>query len=70
VPDIAVARLLDEVAHGLRSCAHSSACSCLEVEVLQPLDSQDGTPGLSPGPAHLVTPSVPLAPLRAQRAPA
>jgi hypothetical protein len=25
---------------------------------------------MSPGPAHLVTPSMPLAPLRAQRAPA
>jgi hypothetical protein len=35
------------------------------------LDPHDGTPGLSPCPAHLVTPAMPLAPtLRAQRAPA
>jgi hypothetical protein len=31
------------------------------------LDSQDRTPGLSPSPAYLVAPSVPLAPLRAAR---
>src|SRR5216683_5976660 len=40
--------------------------SCLEVGVLEPLDSQDGTPGLSPAPAYLVTPSAPPAPRAAR----
>src|SRR6202166_4216258 len=80
VPDIVVVRLLDEVAHR-HVFDHAPAqradglithpgCSCLEVEVGRPLDSQDRTPGLSSAPAYFVTPSVPLAPLRAQRAPA
>src|SRR4249920_3859632 len=40
----------------------------LEVEVVQPLDPQNRTPGLSPRPAHLVTPSAQRAPLFARSA--
>src|SRR5260370_12973896 len=80
VPDIVVARLLDEIAHR-HVFDHAPAqradgfithrgAPVLRWRLLEPLDSQDRTLGLSLSPAHLVTPSVPLAPLRAQRAPA
>src|SRR6202011_2798728 len=80
VPDILVVRLLDEVAHR-HVFDHAPAqradgfithrgAPVLRWRLLEPLDSQDRTLGLSLSPAHLVTPSVPLAPLRAQRAPA
>src|SRR6202011_1391027 len=80
VPDILVVRLLDEVAHR-HVFDHAPAqradgfithrgAPVLRWRLLDPLDSQDRTLGLSLSPAHLVTPSVPLAPLRAQRAPA
>src|ERR1700719_4699240 len=80
VPDIVVVPLLDEVAHR-HVFDHAPAqradgfithrgAPVLRWRLLEPLDSQDRTLGLSLSPAHLVTPSVPLAPLRAQRAPA
>src|ERR1700675_1261150 len=80
VPDIVVARLLDEVAHR-HVFDHAPAqradgfithrgAPVLRWRLLEPLDSQDRTPGLSSSPAYFVTPSVPLAPLRAQRVPA
>src|ERR1700731_5175261 len=78
--DIVVVRLLDEVAHR-HVFDHAPAqradgfithrgAPVLRWRLIEPLDSQDRTLGLSLSPAHLLTPSVPLAPLRAQRAPA
>src|SRR5712672_4084314 len=80
VSDIVVARLLDEIAHR-HVFDHAPAqradgfithrgAPVLRWRLFEPLDSQDRTPGLSLSPAHLVTPSAPPAPLRAQRAPA
>src|SRR6202048_2229305 len=65
VPDIVVARLLDEVAHR-HVFDHASAqradglithrgAPVLRWRLIDPLDSQDRTPGLSPAPAYLVT---------------
>src|SRR5260370_7503463 len=78
VPDIVVARLLDEIAHR-HVFDHAPAqradgfithrgAPVLRWRLLEPLDSQDRTLPFSLSPPHPVPPSVPLAPLRAHRA--
>src|SRR6476469_4662629 len=76
VPDIVVVRLLDEVAHR-HVFDHAPAQRAdglithrgdpvLRWRLIDPLDSQDRTPGLSPAPAYLVTSSAPPAPRAAR----